>query len=150
MNDQVATLNFLHCHEDLATGAKRGMSFLGLFGMLNSQLLFTREAYPTTAYQSLGGISAPAASKGGGNPGAAYGVPDGVCIGDPKAIIEAIKRWESVGVDQLNFLVNACEVLPQEQVLESLRLFAREVMPAFERGKTRRVNGAAASVGGLA
>jgi hypothetical protein len=37
-------------------------------------------------------------------------------------------------VDQVNFLVNAAEALPQEQVLESLRLFAREVMPAFREG----------------
>ena len=44
---------------------------------------------------------------------------------------EAIKRWESIGVDQINFLLNSVEVLPQEQVLESLRLFAAEVMPAF-------------------
>ncbi|MEZ4354471.1 MAG: LLM class flavin-dependent oxidoreductase [Myxococcota bacterium] len=131
VNDRVATLNFMYCHEDLAVAAKRGMSFLGTFGLLNSHLLFTREAWPTTAYQSLGGVSAPAASKGGGNPGAAYGVPDGVAIGDPASIVQAIKRWESVGVDQVNFLVNACEILPQEQVLESLRLFAREVMPAF-------------------
>ena len=137
----------MHCHEDLATGAKRGMGFLGLFGLLNSHLLFTREAYPTTAYQSLGGISAPAASKGGGNPGAAYGVPDGVCIGDPKAIVDAITRWESVGVDQLNFLVNACEVLPQEQVLESMRLFAREVMPAFRRSRAPRRDAGSASLG---
>lgn len=133
VNDQVATLNFMHCHEDLKTAATRGMSFLGMFGMLNSQLLFTREAYPTTGYASLGGLSAPPSSKGGGNPGAAYGVPEGVCIGDPQAIIDAIKRWESVGVDQVNFLVNACEILPQAQVLESLRLFAREVLPAFRR-----------------
>ena len=34
-------------------------------------------------------------------------------------------------IDEINFLLNAVEVLPQEQVLESLRLFAREVMPAF-------------------
>ncbi len=132
VNDRVATLNFMYCHEDLKTAANRGMSFLGLFGLLNSHLLFTREAYPTTAYQSLGGLSAPPSSKSGGNPGAEYGVPEGVCIGDPPAIIEAIKRWESVGVDQINFLVNACETLPQEQVLESLRFFAREVMPAFQ------------------
>jgi len=43
----------------------------------------------------------------------------------------AIERWESVGVDGINFLVNALEVLPQEQVLESMRLFATEVMPRF-------------------
>lgn len=143
VNDRVATLNFMHCHEDLATGASRGMRFLGLFGLLNAHLLFTREAWPTTAYQSLGGVSAPPASCSGGNPGAAYGVPDGVCIGDPKAIIEAVKRWESVGVDQINFLVNACEVLPQEQVLESMRLFAREVMPAFRNEASARGSGGA-------
>lgn len=134
VNDQVSTLNFMHCHEDVATGAQRGMQFLGMFGLLNSHLLFTREAFPTSAYQSLGGIHAPSRSKGGGNPSAQYGVPDGVCIGDPKSIIEAVKRWESVGVDQVNFLINACEVLPQQQVLDSLRLFAREVLPAFANG----------------
>jgi hypothetical protein len=36
----------------------------------------------------------------------------------------------------VNFLVNACEILPQEQVLESLRLFAREVIPAFRESGT--------------
>jgi alkanesulfonate monooxygenase SsuD/methylene tetrahydromethanopterin reductase-like flavin-dependent oxidoreductase (luciferase family) len=54
-----------------------------------------------------------------------------MCLGDPHQVVEAIKRWESIGVDQMNFLLNAVEVLPQEQVIESMRLFAREVMPAF-------------------
>lgn len=132
VNDQVATLNFMHCHEDHQTAASRGMTFLGLFGMLNSHLLFTREAFPTTAYQSLGNL-APKPRGDAGDPGGHYGVPEGVCIGDPAHIIEAVKRWESVGVDQVNFLLNACEVLPQQQVLDSIRLFAREVIPAFPR-----------------
>ena len=50
---------------------------------------------------------------------------------DPHQIIQAIKRWESIGVDQMNFLLNAVEVLSHEEVKESMRLFAREVMPAF-------------------
>ena len=54
-----------------------------------------------------------------------------MCIGDPKVIIHAIKEWESIGIDQVNFMLNSAEILPQEQVLESLRCFAREVMPAF-------------------
>ena len=33
----------------------------------------------------------------------------------------------------MNFLLNTSEVLTQAQVLGSLRLFAAEVMPAFER-----------------
>jgi len=61
------------------------------------------------------------------------GCADGICIGDPKGIIAAIKRWESIGVDQINVLLNASEVLTQDQVLASLRLFAKEVMPVFER-----------------
>ena len=34
-------------------------------------------------------------------------------------------------MDQINFLLNASEQIPQEQVLESLRLFGTEVMPHF-------------------
>ena len=30
-------------------------------------------------------------------------------------------------------MLNAAEILPQEQVLESLRLFAAEVMPSFPK-----------------
>ena len=57
-----------------------------------------------------------------------------MAIGDPDRIVRAIKEWESIGVDGVNFLLNAVEVIPQEKVLASLRLFAREVMPKF-RGK---------------
>ena len=67
------------------------------------------------------------------NPGAALGIPEGMCIGDPKVITHAIKQWESIGVDQVNFMLNAAEILPQEQVLESLHMFAREVLPAFPK-----------------
>ena len=98
--------------------------------MLNSNLLFTREAYPTRAYQSLANL-APSAARKGASPGDGPKVPEGMCLGDPQQVIQAIKRWESIGVDEVNFLQNAVEVLPQEQVLDSMRLFAREVMPAF-------------------
>jgi hypothetical protein len=42
-----------------------------------------------------------------------------------------LRKWEACGVDRVNFLLNAAENIPQEQVLNSLRLFAKEVMPAF-------------------
>ena len=116
VNDRVAILNFLYCHEDATTAAEHG-------------LLFTREVYPTSAYQSLANLAPAPSSKGG--PGDRPGVPDGICIGDPKEIIAAVKRWESIGVDQINVLLNASEVLAQDQVLASLRLFAKEVMPVF-------------------
>lgn len=134
VNDQVSTLNFLYCHEDLETGAERGMQMLGNFGLLNSHLLFTREAYPTVAYPTLGNLAPGKGKKSEkGSPGDALGIPDGMCIGDPRRIVDAIKTWESIGIDQVNFMLNAAEILPQEQVLESLRLFAAEVMPSFPK-----------------
>ena len=135
VNDRVSTLNFLYCHEDLKVGAQRGMQMLGNFGLLNSHLLFTREAYPTAAYPTLGNL-APGKGRRSekGSPGDSVGIPEGMCLGDPQHIVRAIKEWESIGVDEVNFMLNAAEILPQEQVLSSLRLFAREVMPAFSRG----------------
>ena len=132
VNDQVSTLNFLYCHEDLETGAQLGMQMLGNFGLLNSHLLFTREAYPSRVYATLGNLAPSTGARADSkSPGAAVGIPEGMCIGDPQVITHAIKDWESIGIDQINFMLNAAEVLPQEKVLESLRLFAREVMPAF-------------------
>jgi alkanesulfonate monooxygenase SsuD/methylene tetrahydromethanopterin reductase-like flavin-dependent oxidoreductase (luciferase family) len=130
VNQRVATLNFLYCHENGAVAAITGMRMLGLFGLLNAHLLPTREAYATRAYQSLAGL-APRPSTDTGSPGDAFGVPEGIAIGDPPRIIEAIKRWESIGVDGINFIINTTEAIPQPDVLASLRLFAREVMPAF-------------------
>ena len=45
--------------------------------------------------------------------------------------METIKRWEAAGVDHLVFMIQAREHLPQKDVLDSLRLFAKEVMPHF-------------------
>jgi len=41
----------------------------------------------------------------------------------------------------VNFLLNAAENIPQEQVLNSLRLFAKEVMPAFADSRARAAAG---------
>jgi len=111
------------------------MQLVGTFGLANSHLLWTREAYPTRAYQSLANL-APSVAKKGGSPADRSGVPEGVCVGDPAHIIDAIRHWESIGIDGINFLLNGLEVIPQEEVLASMRLFASEVMPAFQ-GATR-------------
>jgi alkanesulfonate monooxygenase SsuD/methylene tetrahydromethanopterin reductase-like flavin-dependent oxidoreductase (luciferase family) len=131
VNDRVATLNFLYCHEDTGEAVATGMRMMGTFGVLNSHLLFTREAYPTNAYQSLGNL-APRPRKEKGGPGDEVRAPEGICIGDPKQIVEAVKRWESIGIDEINFLLNAVEMIPHAEVMASLELFAREVMPAFD------------------
>jgi hypothetical protein len=69
-------------------------------------------------------------------------------VGDPDRLIGVIKRWEDIGVTGINFLINASETIPQEEVLASLRLFATEVMPTFRDGnRAGAAPGAGAGVG---
>ena len=58
-------------------------------------------------------------------PDASEQAGEGLALGGPERIIRALKRWEAVGVDRVNFLLNAMEVIPQAEVLDSLRLFAQ-------------------------
>jgi alkanesulfonate monooxygenase SsuD/methylene tetrahydromethanopterin reductase-like flavin-dependent oxidoreductase (luciferase family) len=135
VNDAVATMNFLYCHEDDRVATDVGGRMFNAFGLLNSHLLWTREVYPTAAYQSLANLApAPTGGGGGDNPEERRPVPDGIAIGDPDRILRAIKVWEEIGVDAVNFVLNTTELIPQEAVLASLRLFASEVLPAFRGG----------------
>ena len=131
VNDQIATVNFLFCHEDDAQGMKTGQRLTGTFNYLAAQLLSTREAFPTRSYPSLGLLPGPRAEAA--RRGDDGGPSESVTIGDPARVTRVLERWESTGIDLVNFLVNAGETVPQEQVLASLRLFAREVMPRFRR-----------------
>jgi alkanesulfonate monooxygenase SsuD/methylene tetrahydromethanopterin reductase-like flavin-dependent oxidoreductase (luciferase family) len=142
INEKVATVNFLFCHNDDAEGVKVGKRLTGTFNYLASQLLAAREAYPTKSYPSLGLL--PSLRQEASGPGDASGAPEGIAIGNPARIIKAIKAWESTGADQVNFLLNALETVPQEQVLASQRLFAKEVMPHFQKGS----DSATAAAGG--
>jgi alkanesulfonate monooxygenase SsuD/methylene tetrahydromethanopterin reductase-like flavin-dependent oxidoreductase (luciferase family) len=139
VNEQVNTVNFLFCHDDGEYGIRTGQRVAGTFNYLAEQLLAARQAYPTRSYPSLGLL--PALRREATDPGAAGGVPEGIAIGNPDRVVEVIKKWEAVGVDRVNFLLNAIETVPQEQVLASLQLFAREVMPKFSREPVAAVAG---------
>lgn len=132
VNDRVHTMNYLYCHEDYREAARVGLPMVAEFSTLNAHLYWTREAYPTPAYHALGNIGAALKQAAGSDdPSAAKGLPEGLGIGDPEHLIRVIKRWESIGVDGINFVLNTSEHIPHEAVLDSLRLFARDVMPSF-------------------
>jgi alkanesulfonate monooxygenase SsuD/methylene tetrahydromethanopterin reductase-like flavin-dependent oxidoreductase (luciferase family) len=140
VNDRVHTMNFLYCHEDYREAARVGLPMVGTFNTLNAHLFWTREAYATRAYHALGNIGASLKQASNtDDPSARKGLPEGLGVGDPDHLVSVIKRWESIGVDGINFVLNAAEVVSQEQVLESLRLFAREVMPKFAGAQSERV-----------
>lgn len=133
VNEQVATVNFLFCHEDKKKGVETGLRLAGTFGYAASQLVSAREVYASPSYGSFGLL--PAVRRDAAVPGEVAMPPPGLAVGDPKSIIETLKLWENTGVDCVNFLLNAMETVPQQEVLDSIRLFAKEVMPAFKKDK---------------
>ena len=133
VNDQVSSVNFLYCHEDDQVGRERGRKMADTFNYLATQLTSVREVFPGRSYPSLGLL--PQLRRAATGPDASEQAGEGLCLGGPERVMRALKRWEACGVDRVNFLLNAQEVIPQAEVLDSLRLFAREVMPAFAGSK---------------
>ena len=138
VNEQVHTVNFMYCHEDADTASQVGRTMLDTFNYGTSQGVPIKEVYPSPLYQ-IGGFL-PTLRQEALGPGDASGIPPGLAIGDPGRIIDVIKKWESIGVDGLNFVVQATECLPQDAVLDSLRMFANEVMPTFKNAESKVVS----------
>ncbi|MGH9035574.1 MAG: LLM class flavin-dependent oxidoreductase [Acidimicrobiia bacterium] len=131
VNEQVNCVNFLFCHEDGRYGMETGERIARAFSSAAAQLMEIKESYPATNYLTPGLLSS--IRRDVENPGS-QGVADGLVYGDPDRVAAVLAQWESIGVDRVVFLVNALETVPQHEVLASLRLFAREVMPRFGAG----------------
>ncbi|MFB4318978.1 LLM class flavin-dependent oxidoreductase [Actinomadura sp. 21ATH] len=58
-------------------------------------------------------------------------------VGTPAQVTELIERYESVGVDQISFVLQAGPNR-HEHICESLELFGREVLPRFTEGREER------------
>jgi alkanesulfonate monooxygenase SsuD/methylene tetrahydromethanopterin reductase-like flavin-dependent oxidoreductase (luciferase family) len=129
VNDQLNTINFLFCHDDSEVGVSTGRKMMGQFQYMAGQLDMAKEVYPTRAYPSAGLLAG--ARRQAASPGDLKEPPEGIAVGNPDQIIRELKKWEATGVDRVQFLLNAAETIPQQQVLDSLRLFATEVMPHF-------------------
>jgi hypothetical protein len=55
-----------------------------------------------------------------------------IVAGDPESCLKAIRMHESVGVDQLQFLM-ATETIAHEQVMKSIALFGQYVIPELRQ-----------------
>jgi alkanesulfonate monooxygenase SsuD/methylene tetrahydromethanopterin reductase-like flavin-dependent oxidoreductase (luciferase family) len=137
VNDRVLTVNFLSCCEDGHLGRRNGLKIASIFSYMASQLLSAKEVLPTHSYPSEGLL--PALRRESGSPGDAAKSFTGVTMGTPDDVADAITAWENVGFDGINFIHQFMEVVPQQYVLDSMRLFAQEVMPRFKKTAERRV-----------
>jgi alkanesulfonate monooxygenase SsuD/methylene tetrahydromethanopterin reductase-like flavin-dependent oxidoreductase (luciferase family) len=66
------------------------------------------------------------------------------CMGNPDSCIKAIEKYEAAGADQLLAFMQIGRV-PHEKIMNSLRLFGKDVIPHFRETEKRD---RAAAVGG--
>ena len=144
VNDKVLTVNFLSCNEDGDLGRRNGLKVASMFSYMAAQLLSAKEVLPTHSYPSEGLL--PALRRESGSPGDAAKSFKGVTMGTPDDVADAITAWENVGFDGINFIHQFMEVVPQQYVLDSMRLFAEEVMPRFKTGRGTAARPVAAGV----
>ena len=133
VNNKVHTVNFMSCCEDGERGRQAGVRLASIFGYMASQLLSAKEVLPTRSYPSAGLL--PALRRESGSPGDAAKSFQGMTTGTPDDVAAAVRMWESIGYDGINFIAQFMEILPQQYVLDSMRLFAEEVMPQFKTAK---------------
>jgi alkanesulfonate monooxygenase SsuD/methylene tetrahydromethanopterin reductase-like flavin-dependent oxidoreductase (luciferase family) len=144
VNEQVNTVNFLFCHEDPNYSLDTGGRLAACFSSSAAQIMDVKDTYPTAAYRSPGLLSSIRQDVAG--PHEARKAPEGLAYGTPDDVKAVLRRWESIGVDRIVFMVNSLETIPQAEVLASMRLFAKEVMPEFADKPVTKVDAVEASV----
>jgi len=133
VNDQVNGVSFMYVDETDEEARTWGTKLAYTFSHLAAHLVGISSVYPTPAYKTPGLLFS---IRGGGDekaPGGGGVIREGMAIGSPQTVIKNLKMWQEIGVDRMLLIINTGEVIPQERVLKSLRLFAEEVMPAFDR-----------------
>ena len=57
-----------------------------------------------------------------------------VIAGDPDSCIEALKKHEAIGIDQMMIMMQT-ETIPHEKVMRSIELFGEYVIPEFKKSE---------------
>jgi len=141
VNNQVNGVTFLHVAETDDEAQVWGTKLAYNFAYLAAHLIGISSVYPSRAYKTPGllfSLRAPAQGERVGSGGGV--IREGMGIGSPETVIKNLKMWEDIGVDRMVFILDAGGAVPQERILQSLRLFAEHVMPAFDKSSTARTS----------
>jgi alkanesulfonate monooxygenase SsuD/methylene tetrahydromethanopterin reductase-like flavin-dependent oxidoreductase (luciferase family) len=133
VNEQVNGVTFLYVGETDEEASEWGTRLAMTFSYLAAHLVGITSVYPTPAYKTPGllfSVRREVQEQARGGSGV---IREGMAIGSPQTVIKNLKMWEEIGVDRMVFIINTGEQIPQGRVLRSLRLFAEQVMPAFDR-----------------
>ncbi|MEW6775990.1 MAG: LLM class flavin-dependent oxidoreductase [Bdellovibrionota bacterium] len=137
INANIAASAPMFCHEDQRTARLAGMPAAAYFSIKALQLFTPWYGKDVPGYEFYTSM----ANKGQANFGVGRDgkpmdmdklVGDGtLLIGTPDELIAAIEKYEAVGVTQMVFLVQMGG-LSNKQILRSLELFGKEVIPHFQ------------------
>ena len=106
VNDRVAILNFLYCHEDARRRSRAGPALPRHLRALERAPPVHARGLPDVAPTNRSRTSRPRRRRRAGR-AIARACPTGSASAIRTGIISAAKRWESIGVDQINLLLNA-------------------------------------------
>jgi alkanesulfonate monooxygenase SsuD/methylene tetrahydromethanopterin reductase-like flavin-dependent oxidoreductase (luciferase family) len=144
VNPSVACVTPMMCHADEATAIARGLEGGNFFGYSLAHFYVFGDHVPGTTdvwqefqerrdklgYSPEAAIAAKTETLGAK---VASGDSSGLrgAVGTPDQLREFLRRYEDAGVDQVIFVMQAGKN-KHEDIMESLELFAREVMPEFK------------------
>ena len=137
-NEQIATFTMVHCaptNEEADEVARESFEWYPAAG---ARHIASVAAWMNQTQTDLGSYSYAADAKQMDDDGLLdmlsyeYIRDSGsAVVGDPERCVDAAKRYEAVGVDLLLCLVNPYKI-PHEQVMQSIELLGRDVIPHFQ------------------
>ncbi len=153
VNSELACVTTFMCHEDEETAIARGLAGANFFGYsLAHYYVFGRHQPGVTdvwaeyeqrrTEQGFDPEAVAAAAVNSDRLGAKV-VEDGAAglrgaVGTPDQVRDYLRRYENAGVDQVIFTAQAGKNR-HEDIMESLELFGREVLPEFMEREERAV-----------
>ena len=153
VNSELACVTTFMCHQDEETAIARGLAGANFFGYsLAHYYVFGRHQPGVTdvwaeyeqrrTEQGFDPEAVAAAAVNSDRLGAKV-VDDGAAglrgaVGTPDQVREYLRRYENAGVDQVIFTAQAGKNR-HEDIMESLELFGREVLPEFMEREERAI-----------
>ncbi|MDA1077213.1 MAG: LLM class flavin-dependent oxidoreductase, partial [Proteobacteria bacterium] len=138
INPNICMVSSFSCHEDRQTAIDRGLEGFEFFGYALGSLYGFGEHKPgrTDLWAEFQRVRKPQIDAETANlTGALSGGRGG--IGTPADLREHLRKFEACNVDQVTFIQQA-GMNQHNHIIESLKLFAAEVMPEFKVREAER------------
>ncbi|MFI6322595.1 LLM class flavin-dependent oxidoreductase [Nonomuraea sp. NPDC050556] len=131
VNANLAVVLPMMCHEDPEVARERGSLGAGFFAYaLGHYYGPSKHAPGTGSIWDDFAAKSPKLGVRGDDPLAG-------ALGSPEQLVELVRRYEAVGVDQMIFVLQAGPNR-HEHICESLELFGKKVLPIFAEGRDQR------------